>query len=368
MPLTSFSKAVLKWFDQYGRKNLPWQHNITPYRVWVSEIMLQQTQVATVIPYFERFMDKFPTLQHLAEAPVGDVLHLWTGLGYYARARNLHKCAQTVYNDHHGQFPASVEALEQLPGIGRSTAGAIASISMGVVAPILDGNVKRVLCRHNAVEGWPGSTAVQKVLWQLAESHTPSKRCADYTQAMMDLGATLCTRSNPKCGICPVAKACKALAQENPTGYPHKKPKVEKPVKSTYMLMLVNQDNSIFLYQRPPTGIWGGLWSLPEVDELSDIKSFLDRHHLKSKKKKEWANFRHTFSHYHLDITPILIDVSEKPTRNIQEASPAHWQSLHQEHELGLAAPVVKLLSTLSDHRVTKPSRQSQPDLLKDVL
>lgn len=348
MPTTAFSKAVLKWFDQYGRKNLPWQQNISPYRVWISEIMLQQTQVTTVIPYFERFLTKFPTLKSLAQAPLDDVLHLWTGLGYYARARNLHKCAQMVQDRYSGKFPNSVEELMQLPGIGRSTAGAIASISMGVVAPILDGNVKRVLCRFHAVEGWPGKTSVQKALWQVAETHTPPKRCADYTQAMMDLGATLCTRSKPKCGICPVATSCKALAQGETTTYPHKKPKTDKPIKSTFMLMLVKPDQTLFMYQRPPTGIWGGLWSLPEVDALNDISNWLSRHQLKPKRKTEWAPFRHTFSHYHLDITPVLIEVSDTQAQNINEQYPQHWQELSEPCALGLAAPVVKLMNTLS--------------------
>src|SRR5690606_6541720 len=208
-----FAQRVLVWFDQHGRKHLPWQQGITPYRVWLSEIMLQQTQVATVIPYFERFIARFPDVQSLAAAPIDDVLHLWTGLGYYARARNLHRCAQTIVRDYGGEFPASVAALSELPGIGRSTAGALASIAHQQRAAILDGNVKRVLARHHAIDGWPGTTQTLSQLWQFAEQHTPDKRSDHYTQAMMDLGATVCTRSKPACDHCPVADSCIAYAQ-----------------------------------------------------------------------------------------------------------------------------------------------------------
>ena len=196
---SQFAPRVLDWFDQHGRKDLPWQRDISPYRVWVSEIMLQQTQVKTVIPYFERFMATFPTVQALAAAEQDQVLHLWTGLGYYARARNLHRAAQQVCAEHGGEFPATVDKLEELPGVGRSTAGAIVSLAFRQRAVILDGNVKRVLARYRAVDGWPGQSAVHRKLWQIADDYTPEQRCADYTQAMMDLGATLCTRSSPAC-------------------------------------------------------------------------------------------------------------------------------------------------------------------------
>ena len=212
--MSGFSRLVLEWFDQHGRKDLPWQREVTPYRVWVSEIMLQQTQVSTVIPYFERFMGRFPTVQVLAAAPLDEVLHHWSGLGYYARARNLHRAAKLVAGEYAGQFPAELEVLQQLPGIGRSTAGAILSLAMGQWAPILDGNVKRVLARHHAVAGWPGQAAVLQRLWQLSEVHTPRDRVGAYNQAMMDLGATLCTRSRPRCSDCPVASSC-------PVSYTH---------------------------------------------------------------------------------------------------------------------------------------------------
>ncbi|MGY8869166.1 MAG: A/G-specific adenine glycosylase, partial [Pseudomonadales bacterium] len=260
-----FNTAVLDWFDQHGRHNLPWQQDKTAYFTWISEIMLQQTQVTTVIPYFERFIERFPDVQTLANAEQDEVLHLWTGLGYYARARNLHKTAQIVATDYYGEFPQTVEALEQLPGIGRSTAGAVLSISTGKRAAILDGNVKRVLARFYALEGWTGSTANQKTLWEYAERNTPQKRVGEYTQAMMDLGATLCTRSKPSCPSCPLQNHCTALKLGRSSEFPHPKPKKKIPVKQTIMLLLQDEQQQTLLQQRPPTGLWGGLWSLPEV-------------------------------------------------------------------------------------------------------
>ena len=233
-----FQAQVLQWYDRHGRHDLPWQHPRSPYRVWLSEIMLQQTQVKTVIPYFERFLERFPDVAALAAASEDEVLHLWTGLGYYARARNLLKCARSVVDDHGGEFPATVEALEQLPGIGRSTAGAIVSISRDTPAAILDGNVKRVLARYTAIAGWPGESAVQKKLWAVAERYTPETRCADYSQAMMDLGATLCSRSRPACDLCPLEESCAAHSAGRQADYPGKKPRKALPVKSTVMLLV----------------------------------------------------------------------------------------------------------------------------------
>lgn len=235
---SNFALRVLEWFDVHGRKHLPWQQDKTPYKVWVSEIMLQQTQVATVIPFFEKFMQRFPDLQSLADAPEDDVLAHWSGLGYYARARNLHKCAQIAMVEHDGQLPQDIDELVALPGIGLSTAGAVLSLSLGQNHPILDGNVKRVLARHRAVPGWPGSTLVLNKLWDISRQLTPATRTADFNQAMMDIGATLCARSRPACDRCPVASDCLALATDSIGLYPGKKPKKEKPVKSTFMLLL----------------------------------------------------------------------------------------------------------------------------------
>ena len=229
-----FQQAVLGWFKHSGRSDLPWQQSINPYRVWVSEIMLQQTQVATVIPYFERFMQSFPTVDKLATAPLDNVLHHWTGLGYYARARNLHKTAQIICTTHNGQFPDDIEQLTDLPGIGRSTAGAIRSIAFKKPAAILDGNVKRVLARFAGVAGWPGKSSVHNQLWEIAESFSPQTHTADYSQAMMDLGATLCTKTSPNCCECPLATDCLANAQGNPQDFPVKSQKRNYPSKKPY--------------------------------------------------------------------------------------------------------------------------------------
>ena len=341
-----FSQAVLNWYDQHGRKHLPWQQDITPYKVWISEVMLQQTQVATVIPYFERFMQEFPTVHDLANAEQDKVLHLWTGLGYYARARNLHACAKRVSTDFAGKFPKSVDGLVELPGIGRSTAGAIASISMGINAAILDGNVKRVLCRYYAVEGWPGTGAVQKQLWEIAERLTPAERCNHYTQAMMDMGATLCTRSKPQCGICPLAPTCIANQQGNPKDYPNSKPKKDKPEKFVQLIMLQDPSGYILLEQRQQQGIWGGLWSFPELPMEEDAMQHSQTRFGDAAAEQEiWPVFRHTFSHYHLHIQPVLIQLSKKPT-TIGETN-QHWYNPAEPSELGLAAPVKNLLTKL---------------------
>ena len=342
----NFAPRVLDWFDDHGRKHLPWQQQVTPYRVWVSEIMLQQTQVATVIPYFERFMQAYPAVADLAAASQDDVLHLWTGLGYYARARNLHKCAQTVVDQHGGEFPASVDQLAELPGIGRSTAGAIASLSLGQVAPILDGNVKRVLARHFAIGGWPGKSSVLKELWQCAETLTPNQRCGNYTQAMMDLGAMVCTRTKPDCGHCPVADSCTGFHQGNPEAYPGKKPKKEKPVKTVQLVMLRNSVGEWLLEQRPSTGIWGGLWSFPEVDSERDVAQFWRETYAQEVVIQErWDSFRHTFSHYHLDITPVVADLTAETGQVGERAN--YWYDVARPGNLGLAAPVKTLLEKL---------------------
>ena len=255
---SSFAAALLAWFDQYGRKHLPWQKNRSAYRVWVSEVMLQQTQANTAITYFESFMKRFPAVADLANASQDEVLRLWAGLGYYARGRNLHKSAQVIVNHYQGSFPNTIAALTKLPGIGRSTAGAIVSLAYNQPAAILDGNAKRVLARMYAIDGWPGKAQVNKQLWALAESHTPKKRCADYTQAMMDLGATLCTRSQPGCSQCPARTQCLAFKQGNPKDYPGKKPKKRLPSKHTQFLMVINHRGEILLEKRPAVGIWGG--------------------------------------------------------------------------------------------------------------
>ncbi|BAT68440.1 A/G-specific adenine glycosylase [Pseudomonas aeruginosa] len=337
-----FNGAVLDWYDRHGRKDLPWQQGITPYRVWVSEIMLQQTQVSTVLGYFDRFMAALPDVEALAAAAEDEVLHLWTGLGYYSRARNLHKTAQIVVERHAGEFPRDVEQLAELPGIGRSTAGAIASLSMGLRAPILDGNVKRVLARYLAQDGYPGEPKVARALWEAAERFTPHARVNHYTQAMMDLGATLCTRSKPSCLLCPLVSGCRAHLLGREADYPQPKPRKALPQKRTLMPILANRDGAILLYRRPSSGLWGGLWSLPELDDLDGLEPLAARHSLALGERRELSGLTHTFSHFQLAIEPWLVAVEGAP-RAVAEGDWL-WYNLATPPRLGLAAPVKKLL------------------------
>lgn len=342
-----FAERLLHWYDQHGRKHLPWQNPITPYRVWVSEIMLQQTQVDTVIPYFQRFTTRFDSVEALAAAPVDEVLHLWTGLGYYARARNLHRCAQLIVGEYEGEFPADVELLAALPGIGRSTAAAITSIAYEQPTAILDGNVKRVLARHGAIAGWPGQNKVAERLWHIAEQHMPQTRCRDYTQAIMDLGATVCMRSRPRCALCPVAADCIALADDNMSAYPGKKPKKDKPTKHAYLLMVQAPDGSILLQQRPASGIWGGLWCLPELPTEQEPTPYITTHFGPSDPPEYWQPWRHTFSHYHLQIHPVLAKLHKHP-QTVMESQSDIWYNVNNPAAVGLAAPVKTLLEQLS--------------------
>ncbi len=343
---STFATRVLAWYDRHGRHDLPWQADPTPYRVWVSEIMLQQTRVETVVSYYQRFLQRFPDVQALAAAPLDEVLHLWSGLGYYARARNLHAAAVRLCAAHGGHFPQDIDALVALPGIGRSTAGAILSLACGQRHPILDGNVKRVLARFHAVEGWPGRTAVLKRLWALAERHTPRERVADYTQAMMDLGATLCTRGTPDCDACPLNADCAALAQGRPQAYPAPRPKRALPVREVYMLLLVNGEGEVWLQQRPPSGVWGGLWSLPEFDGPDALLDWCGRFTGRAVEARELPALRHTFSHFRLDIRPRLVRL-ENPAFSVMEGEGCVWYNSRQPQSLGLAAPVRRLLDSL---------------------
>ena len=309
--------------------------------------MLQQTQVTTVIPYYEKFMARFPDLVSLAQASEDDVLAHWSGLGYYARARNLHKCAQTALRDHDGKLPDTFDALVQMPGIGRSTAGAILSLSQGQHHAILDGNVKRVLARCFAVEGWPGKTAVLKQLWGLSEALTPAANTAAFNQAMMDLGAMVCTRTRPACTDCPLSQQCKALAAGEPTRFPQSKPKKTLPVKQTVMLLLQDQHGAVLLEKRPPAGIWGGLWSLPEINPADGPAQIsLVSYGLSSRDPVDCvAKFRHTFSHFHLDIEVQALTVEVVDT-TILESAERVWYNGDQLPG-GMAAPVSKVLNNL---------------------
>lgn len=336
----TFADKVLAWFELHGRKDLPWQHNPTPYRVWVSEIMLQQTQVTTVIPYFQRFMQRFPDVQSLAGSPVDDVLQYWEGLGYYSRARNLHKAAQMVRDQHNGHFPADMESIEALPGIGRSTAGAILSLSLGQAHAILDGNVKRVLARYHAVEGWPGEPRILQQLWQYAEQHLPANHNAEYTQAMMDMGATLCTRSKPTCLLCPLQSDCKAFQQGNPQDYPGKRPKKDLPEKTAIALLLRNTSGEILLQKRPPTGIWGGLWSFPEFADETSMAEWLQQAHGQTHIiSQQLPTLTHTFSHYRLHLQPLQVDFDMQSAR-IMEGDGWLWYKAGTKFNGGLSAAV----------------------------
>ncbi len=324
-----FAARLLAWYDQHGRKELPWQRERTPYRVWVSEIMLQQTQVATVIPYFERFMERFPELESLAEADQETVLAHWSGLGYYSRARNLHAAARQAL-EAHGALPDDAEALIALPGIGRSTAHAILAQAHGRCLAILDGNVKRVLSRYHAEPGWPGGTTVQKRLWAHAEAHMPGERCADYTQAIMDLGALLCRR-RPECGVCPVSEGCAALALDAVADFPEPKPRKSLPERHIHMLIQRDDVGRILMERRPPSGIWGGLWSLPERDEPEDGHQPLEP-------------FSHTFSHFRLHVRPWLVEgeAAQVSDREQRWDSPEAWLAA------GIPAPIGRLLKSLT--------------------
>ena len=342
-----FARRLLAWHARHGRHDLPWQRRRTPYRVWVSEIMLQQTQVASVIPYYARFLARFPDVAALAAAPVDEVLHLWTGLGYYARARNLHQAAKQIVAEHAGRFPTKFEQVADLPGIGRSTAGAILALSRGQRQPILDGNVKRVLARYHAVAGWPGDKQVEEKLWALAESHTPKARLADYTQAIMDLGATLCTRSKPDCGRCPLAASCRAHALGHETAYPGARPRKTLPLKRTRMLMLV-RDGAVLLTRRPPSGVWGGLWGFPEIDPGADARAWCrERLGAVPRASTAWPVLRHTFSHFHLDIEPVRVEL-RRSSAAVRDMEGEKWVRLGSEVRLGLPAPVKSLLERLA--------------------
>ncbi|MDI5983995.1 A/G-specific adenine glycosylase [Halomonas sp. M4R5S39] len=352
LPADVFQQRLLTWFDDHGRHDLPWQQQRTPYRVWVSEIMLQQTQVTTVIPYFERFMARFPAIASLATAEQDEVLHLWTGLGYYARGRNLHKAARVVMEEHGGELPLELEALAALPGIGHSTAGAIISQSSGRRAVILDGNVKRSLTRLHAVAGWPGRPAVERRLWALAEYYTPHARLADYTQAMMDLGATLCRRGRPDCERCPFDDVCVARARGEERRFPESKPKRALPTRTTVMLLLRDERDRVLLEQRPSSGLWGGLWSLPQFDDDASLRAWLDAHAPAAELESGWTPFTHVFSHFRLEITP-------QPARigaldSVGEAR--RWYDPREPDSIGLAAPVKSLLTSLAPFALTAPT------------
>jgi A/G-specific adenine glycosylase len=340
------AEKILHWFEKNGREDLPWQKNPTPYRVWISEIMLQQTQVTTVIPYYARFIKSFPDPVALANSGLDDVLHHWSGLGYYARARNLHKAATIIRDDNGGKFPYGFDDVVALPGIGRSTAGAILALSRGQHHPILDGNVKRVLARFHAVAGWPGQTAVAKELWCHAAQHTPKQDVAAYTQAIMDLGATVCTRSKPKCSICPLSEDCAAHRLGAETDYPGRREAKAKPLKKTQMILL-HSSVAVYLERRPPSGIWGGLWSLPElaIDKNADTWC-LEKLDAKPAYLTRWQTVRHSFTHFDLDIEPIVVRI-DRVSSKVADTDDEIWYEFQSPQVVGMAAPVTGLIEKL---------------------
>jgi A/G-specific adenine glycosylase len=346
---TAFAERLLQWFDRHGRHDLPWQHPRDPYRVWLAEIMLQQTQVATVTPFFMRFIARFADVHALAQATSDDVLALWAGLGYYARARNLHRSAQIIVERHHGKFPQDIETLLDLPGIGRSTAGAILAQAFGQRHAILDGNVRRVLARHAAVGGWPGEPAVQKKLWRISERLLPSARLADYTQAIMDLGATVCTARKPACGICPLSDDCQAYQRGKTLDYPAPRPRRERPHKRAWLLLIVDADGHVLCERRPPAGIWGGLWCPPLVESEQAWNEFCQRHYqLAVGSAQPLPVIRHGFTHFDLDLLPLRLSVQKDTPDGAAETAPRRWLKMGQQAEAGtgLPAPVRKLLES----------------------
>ncbi len=339
---------LLAWFDVHGRHDLPWQVDRTPYSVWVSEVMLQQTQVATVIPFYLRFMRRFPDVGALAAAQLDDVLRSWSGLGYYARGRNLWRAARVVAEEHGGRLPETFDALLALPGIGRSTAGAILAQALGCRLPILDGNVKRVLARYHAVDGWPGDNAVQEVLWEHAERHTPNERVADYTQAIMDLGATLCTRARPACTVCPLATDCAACRAGTQARYPAPRPKRARAHRRVTVLVIEDPEGRILLERRPARGVWGGLYSLPELGETETAAEWCRRElGAAVQAEHELATIEHGFTHFDLDLLPRLLRLAAAPTV-VNDRDDRFWHVPSTELEVGIPAPVAALFRSLT--------------------
>jgi A/G-specific adenine glycosylase len=347
MKRDSFTRPLLAWYDRHGRKSLPWKRTRDAYRIWVSEIMLQQTQVATVIPYFERFIARFPDVATLARARGDSVLHLWTGLGYYARARNLHRAAKTIVREHAGKFPHAIDAVEALPGIGRSTAGAILAQAFDQRHPILDGNVKRVLARYHAIETPMNARATEEIMWRLAEQHTPRTRIADYTQAIMDLGATVCRRNRPECGRCPVRRGCAAYRLGRPEEFPVGTRRAALPVRAVSWVLIRDARERVLMQRRPPAGLWGGLWAFPETTTDDVVRWCRTEHGLVVKPQAPLPTWRHTFSHFHLDITPV-------PARLVRataamETADTLWYNLRSPLARGVSAPVQRLLQQLRE-------------------
>lgn len=346
MSAAAFAPQLLRWSAQDGRKGLPWQQDRTPYRVWVSEIMLQQTQVGTVADYYRRFIARFPDVASLAGAKLDEVLHLWSGLGYYARARNMHRAAQVVVQRYGAEFPATLEEMMALPGIGRSTAGAILALARRERHPILDGNVKRVLARYFAIAGFPGEAAVERRLWELADACTPDAGVDQYTQAIMDLGATLCTRSNPACLLCPVSGGCQARAANEQHLYPAPRPRKSRPQREAW-LVLARRGQKVLLERRAPTGIWGGLWGLPEFPTRAHAAQWCREHLAAATHLEPGVPLRHAFSHFDYELKPLVVTCAGKAAC-LRDDDRYRWYDVAAPAALGVPKPIATLL-----HRVT---------------
>lgn len=354
----SFSARLLDWYGRSGRRDLPWQADRSPYRVWVAEIMLQQTRVDTVSAYFERFVARFPDLESLAAAPLDEVLHHWSGLGYYARARNLHRTARLIADHHGGCFPEQFATVAALPGIGRSTAGAILAQAFGQRHAILDGNVKRVLARRHAVAGWPGEGRVERQLWQLAESHTPATQVDDYTQAIMDLGATVCRRSRPACDACPVSEGCVALQLGRQAEFPAPRPRRTRPRRRSRMLLLRNGDGEVLLERRPPAGIWGGLWCPPELGDESPRAWGMRMFGLRIEPERPLAPLTHGFTHFELEIEALPARLAVE-AEAVMEPGRWVWYNARSPAKLGLASIVRRLLEDLTGEGTRASNRET---------
>ena len=336
----SFAARIIKWQHQYGRHTLPWQ-GADVYHVWLSEIMLQQTQVATVIPYYQRFVTRFPHIAALAQASVDEVLALWSGLGYYSRARNLHAAARLIMQNHEGQFPRIFEQILALPGVGRSTAAAISALAYHEQRAILDGNVKRVLARYAAIAGYTGDKKIETGLWQLAESLLPQKNVAAYTQGLMDLGALICTRSKPKCGVCPVQADCVAYQEGRVSQLPAPRPRRAVPERHSTFLLLLN-GNDILLEKRPNSGIWGGLWCPPQFADTSAALDWCEQSGMKISDRKTLLSFTHTFTHFKLHIAPLCVVLHHKP---LIAAQPGNiWLDRDEALLAAIPTPVRKII------------------------
>jgi A/G-specific adenine glycosylase len=359
--VSAFARAIIRWQRRHGRQSLPWQGTRDPYAIWLAEIMLQQTQVAAVVPYYLRFRGRLPDIASLAAADEDEVLRLWSGLGYYSRARNLHRAAGIVVERHGGEFPRALREIEALPGIGRSTAAAIAGFAFGARAAILDGNVKRVLARHFVVEGFPGAPAVERKLWQLAEALVPPRDNAAYIQGLMDLGATLCTARKPQCARCPVRTTCGAYAANRVADLPAPRPRRRVPTRRTTMLVL-RRGGEVLLEKRPALGVWGGLWSFPEVGHGDDPVAAARRYGCEVASLMRLGGLRHGFTHFTLEIRPLLATVRHLRPRAAQPG--VLWLPIEEALGAAVPVPVRKLLRALGGSGASA----HQPSLLEKAV